>query len=47
MFAVIWHFWIGLILTVAAVLAVVSVVGGYLKSVSAQRSPGRRHRRDD
>ena len=47
MFAVIWHFWIGLLLTIVAILAVVSVVGGYLKAVTAQRYPGRRNRRDD
>ncbi len=47
MFAVIWHFWIGLILTIAAVLTVVTVVGGYLKTVTSQRYPGKRARRDD
>jgi hypothetical protein len=47
MFAVIWHFWIGLILTIAAVLGVVTVIGGYLKQVTAQRYPGKRARRDD
>ncbi|MFN8021477.1 MAG: hypothetical protein U0Q03_08120 [Acidimicrobiales bacterium] len=47
MFAVIWHFWIGLILTFAAILTVVTVVGGYLKQVTSQRYPGRRNRRDD
>jgi hypothetical protein len=47
MFAVIWHFWIGLILTLASVLGVVAVIAGYLKQVSAQRYPGKRARRDD
>jgi hypothetical protein len=47
MFAVIWHFWIGLILTIASVVGVVVVVGGYLKMGTAQRYPGKRARRDD
>ncbi len=45
--AVIWHWWIGLLLTLASVLFVVAVIGGYLKQVSAQRYPGKRARRDD
>jgi len=43
----IWHWWIGVILTVATLLAVVAVLAGYLKSVTAQRYPGKRARRDD
>lgn len=45
--AVIWHWWIGVLLTLASVLFVVAVIGGYLKQVSAQRYPGKRARRDD
>jgi hypothetical protein len=47
MFAVIWHFWVGLILTIATVIGVVAVIGGYLKMVTSQRYPGKRARRDD
>jgi hypothetical protein len=43
----IWHWWIGVLLTLASVLFVVAVVGGYLKSVSAQRYPGKRQRSED
>jgi CHASE2 domain-containing sensor protein len=43
----IWHWWIGVILTLASVLGVVAVIGGYLKQVSAQRYPGKRNRRED
>ena len=45
--AEIWHWWIGVLLTLACVAAVVALVGGYLKSVTAQRYPGKRARRDD
>ncbi len=38
----IWHFWIGVVLTLVAVLTVVGLIRGYLKSVSSQRYPGRR-----
>lgn len=47
MLAYIWHFWIGVILMLVGLLAVLSLVGGYLKSVTSQRYPGRRARRDD
>jgi hypothetical protein len=43
----IWHWWIGVVLTLASVLAVVGLIGGYLKSVTSQRYPGKRNRRDD
>jgi hypothetical protein len=38
----IWHFWIGVVLTLVAVLTVVGLIRGYFKSVSSQRYPGRR-----
>jgi formate-dependent nitrite reductase membrane component NrfD len=47
MLGYIWHFWIGVILTLASVGAVLAVIAGYLKSVTAQRYPGKRARRDD
>ncbi len=43
----IWHWWIGVVLGAASILGVLSLVGLYLKSVTAQRYPGRRQRRDD
>ncbi|MEX0847582.1 MAG: hypothetical protein WD023_07365 [Ilumatobacteraceae bacterium] len=45
--AYIWHFWIGVVLLAVSVLAVVGLLGAYLKSVTAQRYPGKRARRDD
>lgn len=42
--AYIWHFWIGVVLFAVALLAVVALVGGYLKAVTAQRYPDRRAR---
>jgi hypothetical protein len=45
--AYIWHFWIGVILFFGAILAVIALVGGYLKSVTSQRYPSKRNRRDD
>jgi len=38
----IWHFWIGVVLTLAAVATVVALVRGYLKNVTSQRYPGKR-----
>ena len=40
--APIWHWWIGLIMLIAGILAAVSLIGGYLKTVSSQRYPGGR-----
>ena len=42
----IWHWWIGVILTVVAVGTVLMLVVGYLKQVTAQRYPNRRQRED-
>ena len=42
--AEIWHWWIGIVLLVASVGAVVALVGGYLKQVSSQRYPSKRQR---
>lgn len=43
--AEVWHWWIGIVLTGAGILTALALVGGYLKSVSAQRYPGGRRRR--
>jgi hypothetical protein len=45
--AEIWHWWIGIILTVVGVLAVLGLVAQYLKTISSTRYPGRRQRQDD
>jgi hypothetical protein len=42
----IWHWWIGVVLTVVGVLTVVMLVVGYLKQVTAQRYPSRRPREE-
>lgn len=46
----VWHWWIGVVLTVGVILALVGLVVSYLKSVTAQRHPTRaqqRHQRTD
>lgn len=45
--AEIWHWWIGVALTGVAVLATLGVIAGYLKSVSSQRHPGGKQRRQN
>lgn len=47
MIAEIWHWWIGVLLTLLSVLVVIGVVGGYLKAVTAKQYPSKRQRRDD
>jgi len=41
MTAVIFHYWLGLILLFVSILAVVGLVGGYLKKVTASQYPKR------
>lgn len=41
----VWHWWIGVVLTLVVVLAVVVLVGMYLKSVTAQKHPSRKQQR--
>ena len=38
--AYIWHWWIGLVMLLAAGGATLALVVGYVKQVSAQRYPG-------
>ena len=45
--AVIFHFWLGLILLLAGGAAVVGLIGGYLKSVSAAKYPNGKQKRED
>ncbi len=41
----IWHWWIGLVLLGVSGLAVIGLIGGYLKSVTALKHPaGKRNR---
>jgi membrane protein implicated in regulation of membrane protease activity len=44
--AEIWHWWIGVVLVAVAILAVVALVAGYLKNVTAKQYPNRRQRGD-
>ncbi|HEX6167396.1 MAG TPA: hypothetical protein VFZ30_11450 [Acidimicrobiales bacterium] len=39
MFAVVWHFWIGAVLSVVVVLTILAFVAGYLRSVESTRYP--------
>ncbi len=39
MFAVIWHYWLGAVLSVAVILTVVALVAGYLRNVESTRYP--------
>ena len=43
--AYVWHWWIGVVLSVVGVLTVVAMGAGYLKQVSAARFPGKRQQR--
>jgi uncharacterized membrane protein len=40
-----WHWWIGIILTVATVGAIVQLVAGYLTKVVKPQYPSRQQRR--
>lgn len=41
----VWHWWIGIVLLIVAVVVGVVLIGGYVKSVSSQRYPGGKRRR--
>lgn len=45
--AYIWHWWIGVLLLLGLVVAMVVLIGAFLKFVTAQQYPGKRQRRDD
>ncbi len=45
--AVIFHFWLGVVLTLAAVGIMVALVGGYVKNVTATKYPGGKRNRDE
>lgn len=40
----VWHWWIGIALVLLSLLAIVVLVGSYLKSVTAKQHPGRGQR---
>ncbi len=44
--AEIWHWWIGVVLVVVSVLAVLGLLVSYLKNVTAKQYPNRRQPRD-
>ena len=44
--AYVWHFWLGVIMFFAGVLAAISLTIGYLRQVSAQRHPRGRQARE-
>jgi hypothetical protein len=39
MFAVIWHFWIGLVLAIGSFLTILAVIAGYFIKVENPRYP--------
>ncbi|MFT3851656.1 MAG: hypothetical protein QM733_02780 [Ilumatobacteraceae bacterium] len=41
MLANIWHWWIGVVLFVVAVVAAIGLIGGYLRNVVAPQHPGK------
>lgn len=45
MIAVVWHFWLGLVLLVASLGLVVQTLVGYVVKVSATRYPNRLQRK--
>lgn len=47
MIAVIFHFWLGLILVLSGGLVAVALIGGYLKTVTAAKYPNGRQKRED
>ena len=44
--AEIWHWWIGVVLVAVSVIAVLGLLVGYLKNISAKQYPSRRQRQD-
>jgi hypothetical protein len=43
--AEVWHWWIGVALTAGIALLFIALIGAYLKSVSSQKYPGGKRRR--
>ena len=47
MLAVIFHWWLGVLLALVGVGATIALIAGYVKKVVAPQYPGKRNRRDD
>lgn len=47
MIAVIFHWWLGLLLLLGGLAATVGLIGAYLKTVTAAKYPNGRRRRED
>lgn len=43
----IFHWWLGVGLTIVSVGSIIALVGGYLAKVVAPQYPSRRHQRED
>ena len=46
MTAIIFHYWLGLILLAVSILAVVGLIGGYLKKIAASQFPSKQNREE-
>jgi hypothetical protein len=44
MIAVVWHYWLGLILLLVGVLSLIGLAVGYVAKVTAMKYPNRRQR---
>jgi len=42
----VWHWWIGVVLTLVSVGAVLGLIAGYLRKVTAPQFPGKRQREE-
>ena len=45
--AIIFHYWLGLLLVLSGAALVVALVGGYVKNVSAAKYPNGKRNRDE
>jgi hypothetical protein len=43
MLANIWHWWIGVVLSLVAILAAIGLIVGYVRKVVAPQYPGKRN----
>jgi hypothetical protein len=46
MLGYVWHIWMGILLTGVSIAAVLGVGAGYLKKVTSQQYPDKRHREE-
>ncbi|MDO8364580.1 MAG: hypothetical protein Q7V88_16935 [Actinomycetota bacterium] len=47
MIAKIFHWWLGVGLSIVGIVATLGIIGGYVKKVVAPQYPGKRQRRED